>query len=89
MYLSGFLLFSYYKFKKRGWFLNSQKKRERIESSSNNLMSIKENINRLDNNVLLCKKYKEETIKYVKRLKEQHNRGIFTYAEYEYMLNKC
>ncbi|MBL7101008.1 MAG: hypothetical protein ISS23_03585 [Nanoarchaeota archaeon] len=68
--------------------MNSQKKRERIESSSNNLMSIKENINRLDNNVLLCKKYKEETIKYVKRLKEQHNRGIFTYAEYEYMLNR-
>lgn len=50
--------------------------------------TFKERLNRLNNNLGLCRKYKEETARYVKRLEEQYKKGIFSYTAYEYLLNK-
>lgn len=68
--------------------MSFDKKNRSIEPNSNSSETLKEKINRLNKNIELCRKYKEETIRYVQRLEEQYKRGIFNYAEYEYMLNR-
>lgn len=50
--------------------------------------TLKEKINRLNKNIKLCKEYKEEAIKQVRQLEGQYKKRIFSYTEYEYLLNQ-
>ncbi|MBU4501806.1 MAG: hypothetical protein KKA79_04385 [Nanoarchaeota archaeon] len=59
-----------------------------VNTGSYSSKTLNENIGILNHNIQLCREYKQNTIKYVKKLKDQHSRGIFSYTEYEYMLNR-
>ncbi len=50
--------------------------------------SIQNKLKKLNLNINLCRKYKEEILYYTQRLKEKYQKGIFTYSQYEYMLNR-
>ncbi len=48
----------------------------------------REKIRALSKNAELCRSYKKEVLTYVKRLEDQYEAKVFTYAEFEYLLNQ-
>ncbi len=64
------------------------KKRCKTRISPDSRNAVKEKIRILNNNVKLCREYKQETIRHVRKLEGQYKKRIFNYAEYEYSLNK-
>lgn len=67
--------------------MNIEKKRGVIGTISNSKKTIREKISELNRNIGLCKKYKQETIDYTKKLENDHKRRLLRYTEYEYLLN--